>query len=118
LQAQHQPFLLVDDHPDILHDQRHADVSVVYGHAGARGVLEHAKIDEAHCVILAIPDAIVAGHLITLARTLNPTLITIARTNSETEAHHLTDHGATHVIYSKKELAKDRVRLALQISAA
>ncbi len=114
LKARHQPFLLVEDHPDILHAIPQTGIPVVYGHASAHGVLEQANIKGARCIILAIPDAIVAAQLIAHARRLNPAITTIVRANSEMEAQHLAHHGATHVIHSKRDIAKTLVNLSLQ----
>ncbi|MCD6027170.1 MAG: transporter, monovalent cation:proton antiporter-2 family protein [Solimicrobium sp.] len=111
LTAQQLPFILVEDHPDVIHVTHHPEIPAVYGYASAPGVLNEAKIDSARCMVLTISDAIVAGQLITYARKLNPQIITIARANSDTEAEHLKEHGATHVIISKREVAKNLAKL-------
>ncbi|PRC93258.1 YbaL family putative K(+) efflux transporter [Solimicrobium silvestre] len=111
LKAKHQPFIIVEDHPDIIHDTHLPDTPIVYGYASAPGVLDDAKIDSARCMVLTISDAIVAGQLITYARSLNPNITTIARASSDLEAEHLKEHGATHVIVSKREVAKNLAML-------
>jgi len=110
LAARQHQFVIIEDHPDILHDAHNPDIPAIYGHASAT-VLEQAKIHEARSMILTIPDAIVAGQLIALARARNPALVTIVRAGSDTEAAYLHEHGATHVIVSKREIAKNLVQL-------
>lgn len=111
LTAQHQPFILVENHPDMIRVTHDPGIPAVYGYASAPGVLNEAKIDSARCMILTISDAIVAGQLIAYARQLNPHIVTVARANSDAEAEYLTEHGATHVIVSKREVAKNLAKL-------
>lgn len=118
LTAQHQPFTLVEDHPDIIRVTHAPEIPAVYGYASAPGVLHEAKIDSARCMVLTISDAIVAGQLITYARQLNPHIIVIARANSDAEAAYLTEHGATHVIVSKREVAKNLAKLVVPVIPA
>jgi CPA2 family monovalent cation:H+ antiporter-2 len=113
LTALHHPFILVENHPDMIHVPHDPDIPAVYGYASAPGVLSEAKIEQARCMILTISDAIVAGQLIDYARQLNPAIITIARANSDAEGEHLKAHGATHVIISKREVAKNLVKLVV-----
>jgi len=111
LKAKQLPFVIVEDHPDILRSTKNPDMPAVYGHANAPGVLEEANIHEARHLILTISDPIVAGQLITHAQILNPTITTIARANSESEAKYLQEQGATHVMISKREVARNLVKL-------
>lgn len=113
LTAQHQPFILVQDQPDMIHVDHNPEIPAVYGYASAPGVLSEAKIDSARCMLLTISDAIVAGQLISYARELNPHIIIVARANSDAEAAHLKEHGATHVIISKREVAKNLAKLVV-----
>ena len=107
LQSRHQPFVIVEDHPAIFHDLQQQNVPAVYGYAGAPGVLAAANIATASCLVITVSDAIVAGQIITFARELNPAIMTIARANSEREEQHLIALGTTHVLMSKREIAKN-----------
>jgi len=111
LTAKQLPFVIVEDHPDILRGTQNPDIPAIYGDANAPGVLAEANIGQARHLILTISDAIVAGHLISHAHSLNSSIITIARANSEAEADYLQQQGATHVMISKREVAKNLVML-------
>ena len=111
LRARQHPFIIVEDHPDIIHTVRNPDIPAVYGHATAPGVLDDANIIDARFMILTISDVVVAGQLMIEARASNPHITIIARANSETEQHYLKDHGATHVMITKREVAKNLVQL-------
>lgn len=113
LKAQHHQFVIIEDHADMIHDLHTHDIPAIYGHANAP-VLEQAEIHEARCMILTISDAIVAGQLISYAHSRNPGIISIARANSEDEEQYLRQRGATHVMFSKREVAKNLVRLITQ----
>ncbi len=110
LRAKHLPLVIVEDHPDILRGAQHLDIPAIYGDANAPGVLAEANIRQARHLILTISDAFVAGHLISYAHSLNSSIITIARANSETEADYLRKQGATHVMINKREVAKSLVK--------
>ncbi|MET3123107.1 CPA2 family monovalent cation:H+ antiporter-2 [Oxalobacteraceae bacterium GrIS 2.11] len=111
LTARKIPFVIVEDHPDAIHDTHNPDIPAIYAHASAPGVLEQANIQTARCMVLTIPDTIVAGELIAHARSLNPAITTIARASTAAEETHLHKHGATHVILSKREMARSLVNL-------
>ena len=111
LTLQHQAFVVIEDRPDILHETTEQEIPTVFGYATAPGVLEAANISTARCLLLTISDAIVAGQLIEIARTFNPTIKVIARAHTEAEQDHLLSHGATHVIMAKREVAKNLVGL-------
>jgi CPA2 family monovalent cation:H+ antiporter-2 len=113
LRAKQHPFIIIEDHPDIIQDVRNPDIPAVYGHATAPGVLDDANIHDARFMILTISDAVVAGQLIIEARASNPHITIIARANSEAEQRYLMEHGATHVMVTKQEVAKNLVRLAV-----
>lgn len=111
LKAQNHPFVIVEDHPDITRVTHSPDISHTYDSASAPSVLDKVQISSAHCIILTISDTIVAEQLITYALSLNPQITAIAWANSDAEAKNLKAHGATHVIISKREVARNIVKL-------
>lgn len=108
--TRHLPLVVIEDHADIVYDAHHPDIETIYSHANAP-VLDKAGIAMARHLILTIPDAIVAGQLIDYARSRNPAIIVIVRANSTEEADYLREHGATHVLISKQEVARNLVQL-------
>ena len=111
LSAKHQPFVIVEVHPDMIHDMHNPEIQAVYGHASAPGVLEEAHIETARYLILTMTDTLVAEQLIYHAKASNPDIIVIARTNTEAGQTQLRQRGATHAVYGKREVAKTMVQL-------
>lgn len=111
LKAKQHPFVVVEDHPDIIRDNNNSDIPTIYGHANAPGVLDDANIHNARFLILTMADAIVAGQLIIEAKISNPNITIIARADTEAEQRYLQEHGATHVLLTKHEVAKNLVQL-------
>ncbi|TDK61313.1 YbaL family putative K(+) efflux transporter [Sapientia aquatica] len=111
LQARHKPFIVVEDHPDILHDMGKQEIPTVFGYAAAPGVLDAAMISTAHCLVLTMSDPIISGQLISYAHSLNPAIKIIARAMTDVEAEHLKQQGATSVIVAKREVAKNLAAL-------
>ena len=62
-------------------------------------------------MILTISNSIEAAELIAYAKARNPAISTIARADSEEEATHLRQQGASHVVLDRRELAKSLVAL-------
>jgi CPA2 family monovalent cation:H+ antiporter-2 len=111
LKANNIPFVIVEDHPDIIEDMRNPEIPAVYGHAAAPGVLEDANIREARFLILTISDVIVAGQLIVEARVANPGITVVGRSSTDVERDYLLEHGANHALVSKRAVAKNLVQL-------
>lgn len=110
MEAHHKPFVIIEDHADIVYDTHSPDVQKIYSHANAP-VLDQAGIAGARYLVLTIPDTIVAAELISYAKTRNPGIVTIVRANSDEEADYLREHAADHILVSKRETAKNLVQL-------
>ena len=113
LSAMERQFVIIETHSDMTHDLHNPNVIAIYGHASAM-VLEQAKISEAKNMILTISDTIEAAELIAYVNARNPGITTIARADSEDDAAYLRARGATHVILSKREVARSLVQLLSQ----
>jgi K+:H+ antiporter len=73
-------------------------VPIRYGDAGRRHALQHAGVEQAAIMVVAISDALVTRRTVSLARELNPDLHIIVRTRYMSEVGELFDLGASEVI--------------------
>ena len=111
LREKNYPVVVIENDASLI-IRLHADgVPAILGQASAAGVLESANVTEARLMISAIPNVFEAGHAITRARALNPSLSIVARAHSEAEIGHLANHGATHVVMGEHEIAKAMLKL-------
>ncbi|WP_019142484.1 YbaL family putative K(+) efflux transporter [Noviherbaspirillum massiliense] len=118
LLEQKQPFIVIEDQPDVVKALRADGIPALYGNAAAAGMMEAADIATARCLLVAIPNALEAGQIIEHARALNPQIEVVARAHSFSEQTHLEKHGATHIIMGEREIAKGMAAwVALQESA-
>jgi CPA2 family monovalent cation:H+ antiporter-2 len=89
-------------------------VLALYGDAANPVLLEHAGLDQARVLIVAIPDLPAARHVVEHARRLGgPRLHVVARTHVESEWAYLRAHGADEVVLGERELAIEMSRFTL-----
>ena len=82
-------------------------------------MLAAANLEQARCLLVAVPDAFEGGQIVEQARRINPQLRIIARSHSEEETAHLRRHGATRSIMGEHEIAKAMLAdIAVAFSAA
>jgi CPA2 family monovalent cation:H+ antiporter-2 len=103
------PFLVIEERPDVVDRLRAEGVEAIHGQAGHRGLLEAVNLGEACCLISAIPNPFEASNLIETARAANPDLLIIARAHSEAEIDHLYRYGASLVIMGELEIARGMI---------
>jgi len=84
---------------------RRDGVPALYGNAVAPGMMALAQVASARWLLLAIPDALEAGHVIAQARKQNPGIDIIARAHSNAERLHLERQGADQTIMGEHEIA-------------
>ncbi|QSX78522.1 YbaL family putative K(+) efflux transporter [Agrilutibacter solisilvae] len=105
LSDHHVPLVVIDDE-DYLIDRARADgMHAVRGNAVNEAVLREAAPERAHMALLAIPNALEAGQIITTLRRVNPTMSIVARGHSDAEVKHLLEHGADAAVMAERELA-------------
>ncbi|HWN71579.1 MAG TPA: cation:proton antiporter, partial [Haliangium sp.] len=78
---------------------------IFYGDAARPGVLSQAHVAHARILVLATPDPYQSRAIIELARSVNPTIDTVARTHSESEQRYLERHGVGRALVGEHELA-------------
>jgi monovalent cation:H+ antiporter-2, CPA2 family len=100
------PFLVVEETRPAALLARQSGMEAIHGNATDPEVMQAINLDEARCLLVAIPDAFEGGQIAAQARAINPTLPIIARSHSEEETEHLKTHGATTVIMGEEEIAR------------
>ncbi|MBL8571748.1 MAG: cation:proton antiporter [Phreatobacter sp.] len=106
LKARGLPFLVVEDADRPQARLRGERIETIAGNAANADILRCANVAGARRLIVAIPNAFEAGHIIEMAKTAKPDLPIIARAHSDAEVDHLTALGAGTVIMGEREIAR------------
>ncbi|MDZ4865991.1 MAG: YbaL family putative K(+) efflux transporter [Alphaproteobacteria bacterium] len=96
---------VIEDQDSVAALARRNGLEVVPGNAADVETLVAAKIREAHCIFVAIPNGFEAGQIVQKAKAVNPGLTIVARAHSDDEAEHLRRLGASKIIMGERELA-------------
>lgn len=113
LQQRDQPFVVLEDEPEIVQTLREQGIPALCGNGAAPGIMQAANIATARWLLVAIPDALEAGQIIEHACKLNPQIEVVARAHSDAQIAHLEKHGASHTIMGEREIAKGMVNWLL-----
>lgn len=109
------PFLVVESDRLRVERLRAAGETVIYGDATRLEVLQAAAPARARLLVVALPDAFHARHVIATARRMNPTIETVVRTHSDQEAAYLeSEVGVGLVVMGEREVALSMSDFALQ----
>jgi CPA2 family monovalent cation:H+ antiporter-2 len=98
-------LFVIEDDKDVAAEAKTRGIVALAGNAADPQVIEAANLPAARCLLVAIPDAFEGGQVVQQARAVNPSLMIIARANSEAEILHLKKHGASLVIMGEHEIA-------------
>jgi CPA2 family monovalent cation:H+ antiporter-2 len=96
-------YSIIELNPDFVIEARASGEPVVFGDATGQGVLDHAGIAQARIVVVAINDPVAVRKVVSLCRSLNPSLSIIVRTRYVSEVESLHDIGADEVIAEEFE---------------
>ncbi|MGY4831378.1 YbaL family putative K(+) efflux transporter [Sphaerotilaceae bacterium SBD11-9] len=105
LEAQGVPYVVAEQHRDLVEQLRARNIPAVSGDAADPGVLIQAHIANAGMLVIATPDTFAARQMIETARTLNPRIEVVLRTQNEDEAELLTSERLGMVFIGEQELA-------------
>lgn len=114
LSQQDIPYIVVDQIRERVQDLRNQDLAAVSGDASEPSVLIQAHIAEASMLVVAVPDPINVRQMVKTARTLNPDIEVVIRTNNEDESELLHSDNLGTVFYGKEELAKNMTQYVLK----
>jgi CPA2 family monovalent cation:H+ antiporter-2 len=96
---------VIEDQDNVAALARRHGLEVVSGNAADVETLMAAKIREASCIFVAIPNGFEAGQIVQKAKAVNPALTIVARAHSDDEAEYLRRLGASKIIMGERELA-------------
>jgi CPA2 family monovalent cation:H+ antiporter-2 len=96
-------YSIIELNPDLVIEARAGGEPVVFGDATGEGVIAHANIVQARIVVVAINDPVATRKIVSLCRTLNPSLSIIVRTRYVSEVESLQALGADEVIAEEFE---------------
>jgi monovalent cation:H+ antiporter-2, CPA2 family len=108
------PFVVAEEHREIVERLRAEGIPAVSGDASEAGVLIQAHVARARVLIMAMPDAFKARRMIEVARMLNPHIEVVVRTHSEEEADLLRGENAGAVFLGEHELARSMARHVIE----
>ncbi len=92
------PYIVIDTNPFTVRTEKKKGEWIVFGDASKPEVLEHARIEKARIMVVAISDAAASRRIAALARRLNPKIHVIVRTRYILEVEPLFKLGVNEVI--------------------
>lgn len=113
LDAQKIPYVVAEQHRQVVEKLRERGVPAVSGDASDPAVLIQAHIARAGMLVIATPDTLDVRKIVDMARTLNPAIEVVLRTHSEEEASLLRQESLGTVFMGEDELAKGMARHVL-----
>jgi CPA2 family monovalent cation:H+ antiporter-2 len=109
LRAAGVPLVVVDDGREPIRELAKEQVPAVLGNAANADVLRRANIGQARWLVIAIPNAMEAGHIIEHGRALNGSLDIMARAHTDADVAYLQQHGVDRVVTGEREIADGMV---------
>jgi CPA2 family monovalent cation:H+ antiporter-2 len=97
--------VIIEDNETRVEEIREAGHEAILGNAVRAKVLRAAGVENAHALIVATPDPLTAGAIITKARGASANVTILARGHNDEDATYLLDHGANQVIVGVYEVA-------------
>ncbi len=105
--------LVIEDSDKVADRTRGDGIETIGGNAARVDILAAANALGAKRIIIAIPNAIEAGPIVTRAKAASPGIRVIARAHSDAEVEHLSGLGADLVIMGEREIARGMVEQVL-----
>lgn len=113
LQTYRVPFTVIDLNGDVVQELESRGIKYIYGDAFNHLVLKKANLRRAECLVVTIPDAMVALNVINYARTENPDIRIIARVNRAEDLDLFRKAGANAVVQPEFEASLESTKMAL-----
>ncbi|OCC03454.1 sodium:proton antiporter [Labrys sp. WJW] len=104
------PLVAIEESQNEVEKLKAAGIEVYSGPAGDYETLELQNLAGAKWLVVAIPDAFEAGHLVEQARKLNPSIRILARAHSEEAVDYLKGLGADVILMGEEEIARGMIR--------
>jgi CPA2 family monovalent cation:H+ antiporter-2 len=100
------PVVVVEDRLDVVRELRLKGMEVLCGSGLRKSMLEEARLERAHHLVIAIPNSYEAAQVAELARKINPNIGITARAHSGSAVRFLAERGVDHVIMGEHEIAR------------
>lgn len=100
------PYVVADVNREVVERLRAHDIPAVTGDASEPSVLIQAHIARAAMLVVTLPDTLRASQMVEIARTLNPDIEVVLRSDTETETELLQQAQLGTVFESELELAQ------------
>jgi CPA2 family monovalent cation:H+ antiporter-2 len=98
LELSHVPYIVIDYNQSTVLSLKQKGIPALFGDPADKTVLDHAQVDFAKAVVIAIPDKHTQELIITNTKTLNKKVTIICRTHHEEDQQHLKALGVTTVV--------------------
>ena len=92
------PHIVIETNPFTVRAEKKRGEHIIFGDASKQEILQHAHIEKARIVVVAISDAAASRHIAALARQLNSSIHVIVRTRYILEVEPLFKLGVNEVI--------------------
>lgn len=99
------PFIVIELNRRRVEMLRQQGISAIYGNAAAPGVLEAARVDRAHLLVMAAPPGFQISRIIEHTREANAEIDTIVRSHNVNELARLKKQGVGLAMVGARELA-------------
>ena len=109
------PFLVIEDSDKRIGELKTQGIEAFMGNAVARETLDLANLSTARSLAIAIPNAFEACRIAEQARSVNPSILIVARAHSDAEVDELKQYGADTVIMGEREIALGMVDRLAQV---
>lgn len=113
LQSYRIPFVVIELNGRVIEELEEHDIRYIYGDAFNHLVLAKANLKHATCLVVTVPDPVVALHVITFARSQNPEVGIIVRANRSQDIDLFRAAGANAVVQPEFEASIEATKMAL-----
>lgn len=113
LQSVDIPYVIIELDSHAIERIKNAGFVLIYGDAGRPAVLEAAAVDRARLLILTIPAVTVSQSVIDEAKTVNPNLEIIARSEGIEQMQALFQRGVAEVVQPELEASLEMAQQAM-----
>jgi len=107
-------FVAIDQDPRVVRRLRAEGIGALLGSADNPILLDHAALDRARVLVVAIPDAIATRQIVEYARRGWPRLDIVARAQTEEQVRDLRGRGVNEAVSAEMELALEMARHTLR----
>ncbi|MEW5859446.1 MAG: cation:proton antiporter, partial [Cyanobacteriota bacterium] len=113
LQSYRIPFVVIELNGHVVEDLEEHDIRYIYGDAFSHLVLAKANLKHAACLVVTIPDPVVALHILTFARSQNPEIGLIVRASRSQDIDLFRAAGANAVVQPEFEASIEATKMAM-----